>query len=598
MAGESFTAGSIWIQFKTGLQELTKGFAKAVTGVDTFDKAAARSFSKIAKASSRLLSVQFAVAQLTGVLGDEDSGLGKSIKIISKGVTTFTSILAIMPTPTGLAIGAVAGLATAFSSLLKPTEEETAKLEALQKATKTAADSYRNLEAELAAISRETASRKSIGAIIGEDLKKIDVEDAIAKVKAVQKVLSDAEEELRLFSKAYQEALKKENEARKAAEARSKQTTTGRSFGLATQAFVGLPEGTAEAAEAAEKVAKVNADVAKKAGEVEEKMKVLRAAQAEAQVKASAELVRQYDLQLRVRDAVEAVANPIKRVLVTVGLTADEAARLAKAYRDAEKSAGVLNDIATANYVMQVEADAKKREDAEKWGRTLDQIAADNYVAQVETDEKKRADLEAWGRMQQEIAEENYVLQVERDEELRKKREEKMKETAKKFQDSFADPFAASIADGLRDGILSGASALETLKAMGENMFRESITSLSNFLQEGLSNAITSVVGSGGEALGGLLNAAMGVAGYFLSGRGRGKGSTVYGAVNGITNTEATRGIVAGPSSVAIARVGDDLSRSMAPVVERLDALVRIGTSISAKMGAGGSMLAGTVPTA
>lgn len=159
-----------------------------------------------------------------------------------------------------------------------------------------------------------------------------------------------------------------------------------------------------------------------------------------------------------------------------------------------------------------------------------------------------------------------------------------------KFADSFAMPFARAIGNGLQQAILEGQDAMETLANVGEGFFREFLGNSVEFFQKKMIEGLTAVAGAGGEILGQALSAAVGIAGFFLSGRGRGGAQQSFaGGPGGVTSTQAVRGIVAGPTSVSIASVGDNLRNAMAGVEQRLEALIRISDQIRINTGGRGA---------
>lgn len=170
------------------------------------------------------------------------------------------------------------------------------------------------------------------------------------------------------------------------------------------------------------------------------------------------------------------------------------------------------------------------------------------------------------------------------------------------FEKGFAQPFSQSIGDAVKKGILEGQGAMEVLAGVGENLFSKFLDNSISFFEKGMTDALTAIAGAGGGILGGLFSGLVGLAGFFLSGRGEGKSTQTFAGVEGGTkSTEAVRGIVAGPESVSIAAVGDNLRRALVGVEARLDALIRISTQIRDGQGVGGTAegtpFAGTVPT-
>ncbi|MCE5282200.1 MAG: hypothetical protein LLG93_08895, partial [Deltaproteobacteria bacterium] len=173
-----------------------------------------------------------------------------------------------------------------------------------------------------------------------------------------------------------------------------------------------------------------------------------------------------------------------------------------------------------------------------------------------------------------------------------------VEEARGKFDQAFSKPFAATFSEAIRSSILGGQDAMQTLAQFGQGLFDDWIGEVTRQLQEGVSNALTQALGSGGQALGGALQGALGIAGLFLS-KGAGSTSSRFGSVqSGVTASQAVRGIVSGPESVAVASVGDNMQRAIVPVVLRLDSIIGILTDIRGGRSAAQSFAyAGTVPT-
>ncbi len=176
--------------------------------------------------------------------------------------------------------------------------------------------------------------------------------------------------------------------------------------------------------------------------------------------------------------------------------------------------------------------------------------------------------------------------------------------TRDEFETTFSRPFGEAIGQATFDGILQGAEAMEILGNIGENVFANFLNQEITNFQEGMIKAFDAIAGEGGAVLGQALSAAVGIAGFFLSKQGRGDSSAAFAGVqSAIDSSQAVRGVVAGPTSVAIAAVGEDLRRAMEPVRElmamSLVELRKITTNTSSGPGGGGGgqALAGSVAT-
>ena len=185
---------------------------------------------------------------------------------------------------------------------------------------------------------------------------------------------------------------------------------------------------------------------------------------------------------------------------------------------------------------------------------------------------------------------------------LRLAREKEARERAPgEFAEAFSEPFADAIGAATFNGILEGKKAMEIVADTGQKLFRNFLSqSITNF-QKGMVAAFGQIAGAGGEALGGLFTGLIGLAGFFLSNK-RGSQQAFEGVESAIESSQAVRGIVAGPTNVAIAQVGDDLRRALAPlqaVAERqLGELIAIRNNTGgAGPGTGAAPFAGSVAT-
>ncbi len=172
------------------------------------------------------------------------------------------------------------------------------------------------------------------------------------------------------------------------------------------------------------------------------------------------------------------------------------------------------------------------------------------------------------------------------------------------FADRFSVPFSEAIGQSVFDGIMQGAEAMEIVANIGEGLFANFLSQSITDFQNGMVKAFDAIAGAGGAVLGQALSAAVGIAGFFLSKQGRGDSSSAFAGVqSAIDSSQAVRGVVAGPTSVAIAAVGEDLRRAMEPTRELMgQAVVELrkivaNTSSGPGGGGGGAAFAGSVPT-
>ncbi len=144
-----------------------------------------------------------------------------------------------------------------------------------------------------------------------------------------------------------------------------------------------------------------------------------------------------------------------------------------------------------------------------------------------------------------------------------------LEDTQKRVLD-LAQTFSTSIGDGLRDAIINAQKPMEALATVGKNLFANMVDQTVKRLETGLTDAFKAITGAAGEGIGLAITGILGAAGAILSRLGSKSSNSFNPVQSAVTSTQAVRGIVAGPSSVAIADVGDNLSRAMAPVVSLL----------------------------
>ena len=167
---------------------------------------------------------------------------------------------------------------------------------------------------------------------------------------------------------------------------------------------------------------------------------------------------------------------------------------------------------------------------------------------------------------------------------------------------AIANSFGSAFSSALGDAILSGKKPMEGLADIGRSLFQNAIGEAMKQVQTGLAAALKAVSG-GSDLVGGALSGILGIAGGLFASR-KGKSSESFSTVrSAITDSTPVRGIVAGPSSVAIATVSQDIARANAPVVEALHVIARIANQIEKNTSGGGPAGPGgsgvlSVPTA
>jgi hypothetical protein len=157
--------------------------------------------------------------------------------------------------------------------------------------------------------------------------------------------------------------------------------------------------------------------------------------------------------------------------------------------------------------------------------------------------------------------------------------------------DRMATNFSSAIGQGIVDGILAGESALETLAGVGKNLFENFLRDSVNQFQTWMTDAFKAITGVAGAEFGALFGALAGVAGFFLSKKGEESARETFNNVrSNIESSQQVRGVVAGPTNVAIAAVGENISRAFEPSRQLLAAILEQIRQINQKTGRGGGI--------
>jgi len=123
-----------------------------------------------------------------------------------------------------------------------------------------------------------------------------------------------------------------------------------------------------------------------------------------------------------------------------------------------------------------------------------------------------------------------------------------------------------TVGQGLLDGFKRGESAAKTWTSivgqLWTNAMNRAIDQIANNVQIALSKMFSSSI-FGNIGLGGLASGLMGIGGMIWQSFQQGSTSTIEDFDTAITSSEAMRGVVAGPSNVAIATVSDSLKLAL-----------------------------------
>lgn len=158
---------------------------------------------------------------------------------------------------------------------------------------------------------------------------------------------------------------------------------------------------------------------------------------------------------------------------------------------------------------------------------------------------------------------------------------------------------ASSVAGGIADGVLEGKRAIEILADIGRRLFRNAFNAAVVSFQKALDTAIEQSSIKAQALLSGVLNAAVAIVGLLLSQLDRGSDSSRrFGRLGAeVESSQLVRGVIAGPTNVAIAEVGENLKRALATTEEILRQSLFVQTEMRDRMGSRGNGINAT-PTA
>ncbi len=161
------------------------------------------------------------------------------------------------------------------------------------------------------------------------------------------------------------------------------------------------------------------------------------------------------------------------------------------------------------------------------------------------------------------------------------------------------EAIASSVAGGIADGVLEGKKAIAILADVGRRLFRNAFNAAVLSFQKGLEIALEESSIKAQALLSGVLNAAVAIVGLLLSQLDRGSdASRRFGRLGAeVESSQLVRGVVAGPTNVAIAEVGENLKRALATTEEILRQSLFVQTEMRDRMGGRGNGINST-PTA
>jgi predicted metal-dependent phosphoesterase TrpH len=574
--------GSLVVALKAQIEGLEKGFAKAKEtlkafggdvektavdvnasgkkiseGFEAFSRRESQVNARLVRLTARLITLQFALTQLKELGGTALKAFSVQTTAAANALGTFASFVAIAPNKFGLMLGAVGGLAAGFRTVQQ----------AIQETEERAKKFVQNFAKNFRAASEAAGSRNFEDLVAGGPAGRIaleiqDHETRLKKTMELRQVFvnqiaaieNKAQNDAEATEKRKLELVKER--ARLEDQIQVLSRIAGRGGDAAMGSRVALDRVNAQLAA-----------IAKEAAERQKKLEELRGQLASlGDVNEAAEAVRKLNEQLANRKALDDYIKSMSELR-------KEAAGLETAV-----NAGVVDPVKAAE--IRIDLANKKI-----------QILLDNLALLKNSPEASGDVVAAIKKAQLELADAQFAFAFAQDDANKpamqtalklaeQRRAEKaakeLEERVEGFNSRFTDPFADAVGSAVADGIMRGAPAMETLANVGRNLFSNFLNdSIINF-RDGMAAAFQGIAGVGGEALGSLFTGVVGILGAVFANSKSKSSESFTGVRDNIESTQAVRGIVAGPSSVAIAAVGENLARAMAPVVQRLDAVVTI----------------------
>ncbi|UCG53557.1 MAG: hypothetical protein JSW58_08365 [Candidatus Latescibacterota bacterium] len=178
-----------------------------------------------------------------------------------------------------------------------------------------------------------------------------------------------------------------------------------------------------------------------------------------------------------------------------------------------------------------------------------------------------------------------------------KKAEKESKAAAEAVGQVFENAIGGALTNALRKGESVGKQWSEVLANFFADAMENAIKQLGKFITSQLSGVFKSL--GIGEGVGGMLTGVLGVAGLIYNSiRSRGT-TTVEDFSSAVNSSEAVRGVVAGPSNVAISKVGDSLKQALRTseiLLERIAIAVETGGGVGAGPSGGGDLSGNAAP--
>lgn len=195
--------------------------------------------------------------------------------------------------------------------------------------------------------------------------------------------------------------------------------------------------------------------------------------------------------------------------------------------------------------------------------------------------------IEFYGEKLREVRE---VLDDLRNVELGQAIDRRLQERLKAVSESLASSIRTNIGGAILDAFERGESVLKNFAEIGAGFFRDQFNQALDFLQKKLSSVFFDLFkdSAAGAAGGAIAQGLLGIGGALLNAASSRTTSSVDDFESAISSSESVRGVVAGPTNVAVSRVGSALKealRTTEVLLERIAIAVETGGSGGFRIG-------------
>jgi hypothetical protein len=529
--------------FSSGLSEIGATSTRARSAIDDIDSRTVRLGERFLRASVGMLAAQVAIESFGGHGKKAISELGQATEIGATALTRFIFTVGALPGPLGVGLGALAAMATVYKELTAAVEL------AAEQMARVDANTLKAMNRVATAVGRADV-KALLGGPAGDVQKKINVlNDSLetqAGLLAKSKTLWDQENLTLTETAAKQARLSEEIKALADRKAKGEEIFSNTVSGE-VEVVVTLDQRIAEL-------------VAQKEGwDLIEKNTRVAIQETTGEIKAQERAIK--DLLPEILSLGRASELLGKREGMLSALkNVTDSADLQKQLKDL----GVSQPFQGSNAALGVQQ------------RALQTTLEWNQAVRKAADEAG-SDEELRNRILQTLVPDGYVTKL-----ANETIEAFNKVQGEKALDKLAHDFSSALGSSLEDALMNAKRPMEALADFGRSLFSNMVQDLEKKLGDGLSSVLNSL--GGGTGLATALTAALGVGGAVLSRLGSSSTSTFGSIQSSITSREQTRGIISGPSSIAIAAVGENLQRAMVPVTTRLDVLITLNVSMESSL--------------